>query len=605
MHKVFAYDTKRYDFRGFLKEIYGVDDLSQMHLASNDYKKWKEGEYASLENVETDIHKAFYTKIKSDDEYKKRYCSLVRDLTSELFEKETQIIYQSFPSIRFQFPGNVAIPPHCDSDEIGKHPLGERNFLLPITDMKGTTRLFVESAPGKGDFQGIDLVYGEILFFNGNTCIHYNQENKEDYMRISFDFRMLSPLQYRRYISSAAITTTNPRDLKGERKPVRMTVGGYYQSMDMAEREKDLEWHSVKQLIMQTRPSFNNGEGEASAAYFKEGDPFLTEFKKTEELESRLANLIDVKHCFMTTSGSTAILCALIALGIKPDDEVILPDYTMIATANAVRLLGAKPVFVDVRADTFTLGLEQVKSARTEKTRAVIHVSLNNRSYGLRELASYCKIEGLFLIEDAAQSIGCRLDGKHYGTFGDIGCFSFSTPKIITLGQGGCVVTQDESLAKKLFQIKNFGRESGGSEVYSTFGLNFKITDIQAIIGLCQLSDLERRVVFMRRLFDMYRSLLKSPEVSMLIPQNSEWIPWFVDILVEDRDALAVFLKAHNIQTRVTYPSIHATNVYKEVGEFPNTHVISSKGLFLPSHTLVSDADIEYICKIINLYYYV
>lgn len=604
-HKIYAYDTSKYDFRKFLTDLYNTDDLEHLHLQSVDYQKFLDKQYERLEDVETDIHKKFYKTIKAEETYKGLYVSLVKDLYSFLFTNDPYLVYQSFPSIRFQFPENIAVPPHCDSDEIGRHPLGEKNFLVPITSMKGTTRLFVESEPGKGDFEGVDLEYGEILYFNGNKCIHYNQSNKENYMRISFDFRVIQKDDYKNYILKEPLTQTNPRDLGKERKPVKMNVGGYYQCMFLDEPvEKSMNWHFNNSLILQTRPSFDKHEQDACASYFSSGDPFLTEFKETEKLEKELAGVIGVKHCFMTTSGSTALLVALLALDIRPGDEVIVPNYTMIATANAVRLLGATPVLVDVDQATYTLTLESIQKHQTEKTKAVIHVSLNNRSKDLEAIVEYCKTNNLFLVEDAAQSLGCRLNGKHYGTFGDLGCFSLSSPKIITTGQGGFVVTDNDELAKKLFKLKNFGRASGGVEQYDTFGFNFKFTDIQAVIGQAQLKKLPERVKRMRELFELYyNSLQKVNGIYMNPPQTDEWIPWFIDIFTEKRDELALFLKQHNIQTRIVYPAIHSTDAYKSQGEFPSCEYVSSHGLFLPSHLQLTNEQVDFISRCIRMFF--
>jgi perosamine synthetase len=608
-HKIYSFQTEKYDFRSFLERIYATKDLEQLHRSSSDFLLFQQNAYQRLENIETDLHKIFYSEIKSREEFKNLYCALVKDLYSFLFPGESCLVYQSFPSIRFQFPRNIAVPPHCDSDELGKHPEGEENFLIPITTMRGSTRLFLESKPGEGDFEGVDLEYGDILYFNGNKCIHYNQSNEEDYMRVSFDFRVIRQERYKNYCKST-ITETNPRDLHKERKPVKMLIGGYYQAMFQNRSfERSLQWHSNKELILQTRPSFDATEPQACKAYFENGDPFLTEFKETEKLESQLKEVIGSKHCFMTTSGSSALVVALLALDIQPGDEVIVPNYTMIATANAVRLLGAKPILVDIDPLTFTLNLDILKSALTEKTRAVIHVTLNNRSIGLQDIAAFCKEKALWLIEDAAQSLGCKLNGQHYGTFGDIGCFSLSSPKIITTGQGGFLVTNSDSLGKKIFHIKNFGRSAGGIEKYDMFGLNFKFTDIQAVIGQAQLEKLPFRILKMRWLFETYAKELQdlSTLVKILPAQSKEWIPWFIDIFLQDgetRDALAFFLKQHNIQTRPVYPSISGTEVYGgNTLMTPISASVSHCGLFLPSHLLLTEAQISYICDIIHVFF--
>jgi perosamine synthetase len=606
-HKIYSYDKTVHNFKEYLETLYNCSDLSKLYEQSKEYSLFLDGTIESLENVETDIHKKFYTDIKSNTTFKKLYCSFVKDIYKEFFSEEPFLIYQSFPSIRFQFIGNKAIPPHCDSDDTGKHPIGEKNFLVPITDMKDTTCLFIESSPNKGDFTGIPLEHGELFYFNGNKCIHYNETNKENYMRISFDFRVLTQSAYINYIKNYQITTTNPRDLFKERKPTKMIIGGYYQVMskDM-NLEKTLEWFINDSFIMQTRPSFDSSEALACSNYFTNGDPFLTEFKETEKLEKRLAEFIGVNHCYMVPSGTSAIITALLACNIKAGDDVIVPNFTMIATANAVKLLGANPILVDVNRDTFTLDLETVKANITSKTKAVIHVSLNNRNKDLQELANYLKENNLYLIEDAAQSLGAFSNGQHYGTFGDIGCFSLSSPKIITTGQGGFLVTNNKELASRIFKIKNFGRSSGGVEQYDVFGVNFKFTDIQAVIGLAQVDKLSQRVERMKEIYKLYYDNLNSLKELTILPSNDPgWIPWFIDIIVKDREGLMYFLKQHNVQTRVTYPSIHATEPYSTMvysSNFTNSLHISTNGIFLPTHFLLTNKDIVYICSLIKLF---
>jgi perosamine synthetase len=611
-HTVLQYDTESYKFKEYLQQLFNTTDLENLHLQSQEYQSYLNGSLKSLENVETDIQKKFYKDIKTNLTFKTIYCKLVRDIYRQFFPNEPFLLYQSFPSIRFQFPNNIAVPAHCDSDELGKHPRGEKNFLVPITQMKESTRLFIESKAKEGDFQGVDLDHGDLFFFNGNTCIHYNQENTNNYLRVSFDFRVMTPDDYTRYIQTSSVTQTNPRDIYKERVPVKMFIGGYYQCMFQNQSIDDsYKWFHNNSFIIQTRPNFNSNEGRLCAEYFETGDPFLTEFKQTEKLEREFANYIGVNHCYMTTSGSTALVVALLACGIKAGDDVLVPNYTMIATANAVMLLGANPILIDVDPETYTVNLKTIQEKRTPKTKAVIHVSLNNRSCDIESIAAYCKRENLYLIEDSAQSLGCRLDGKHYGTFGDVGCFSLSTPKIITTGQGGFVVTKNREIADKMFKIKNFGRASGGVEQYDTFGLNFKFTDIQAVIGLAQLSKLEDRVKRMRDIHTLYYSRLKDISgLSMRAAQNDEWIPWFIEIISSKRDELSFFLKQHNIGTRVTYPSIHLTEPYKGIssiqGEsFPHSSFISENGLFLPSHTCLTDEEIIYICQIIKIFFLV
>lgn len=599
-HTVYAFDTQKHPFLEYVRSLYQTDALNQLHQLSPDYQQ------ENISDVETELHQRFYQDIKARPEFKRLYCAFLQDIHRAFFPEEEFLIYQSFPSIRIQWINNVTVPPHYDSDDIGRHPLGEKNFLLPLTEMVGTKRLFIESEPGKGDFQGITMNYGDLLFFNGNRCTHYNEKNVEDSIRISLDFRVILRKDYLAYVEQGDITMTNPRDPEKKRVPTKMIVGGYYQ---ITRRDQDLDsmmiWTHQTTGILQTRPLFGEQEAKACYTYLANPDHFYTEFKKTEELEKALCAVTGSKHCIMTVNGNIALILALMALGIQNGDEVIVPNYTMIASINSVTLVGATPVLVDVDPDTLTLSTAIIDAARTSRTKAIMHVSLNNRSQSMMELARYCKEHGLLLLEDAAQSLGCKTEGQHYGTFGDIGCFSFSTPKIISTGQGGCVVTDRDDLAQKMRKIKNFGRISGGMDVFDSFGINFKFTDVQAVIGLEQLKKLPERVVRMRQMFDLYYDRLHSV-AKMITPQEESWIPWFVDLFTPRRDALIAFLAKHHVQTRATYPEIHRTPMYSSEARsdamFPVSQHVSAHGLFLPSHLLLTDRDIHYVCDLIQLF---
>jgi perosamine synthetase len=594
-HKVYSYDTAIHDFKGLLTKLFNTDDLYTLQNSCEEYIQFQQGKTESLQDIETTLHKQFYRFIKENDTFKTMYVSLIRDILDKLYPNEPGLIFQTFPSIRFQYTGNRSVPPHCDSDELGKHPIGEENFLFPITTMEKSNRLFIETEPNKKDYTGIDLTYGELLHFDGNKCVHYNEQNIENYARISFDFRVMTFKKYINYINDSEISKTNPRDPNKSREPIDIRVGGYYQCIF---KNRPVVYHKHSDSILQTRPSFDDLEATSCYNYFKNGDPFLTEYKKTEELENSLKSRIGTKYCFMTPSGTSAIITALIACGICPGDEVIVPNYTMVATANAVKCLGAIPVVADVDSQTYTLNLDTIKQCITPRTKAIIHVSLNNRSTQLNDIVAYCKEQCIFLIEDAAQSLGCKLNGMHYGTFGDIGCFSLSSPKIITTGQGGFIITDNDSLAEKILKIKNFGRKTPGSEIYDSFGLNFKFTDIQSVIGLAQLSKLDSRILKMRDTHNQYFEKLKDLQnIKIIPPMNDEWIPWFVDIICKNRESISLFLSKHKIQTRITYPTINSI-----LNGISNDMLdISSNGLFLPSHVLLKDTDISFICLLLGI----
>ena len=331
-------------------------------------------------------------------------------------------------------------------------------------------------------------------------------------------------------------------------------------------------------------------------------DNFITEHKKTLELEKIICNYIGCKHCIMTTSGTFAIILALMSLNLNQEDEIIVPNYTMIATINAVKFLKLKPVIIDLDKDSFTLNCEEIKKNITAKTKAIIHVSLNNRYTDIDAIVKLCNDKNIILLEDSAQSLGCKINGKSLGTFGKIGCFSLSTPKIISTGQGGFCVTNDDEIAKKINMIKNFGRRESGKDDFEIFGINAKFTDLQAVIGIEQMKKLDLRVNRMREIYDLYYNNLKDI-VKMIPPLNEEWVPWFVDIYIPDRENLINFLKIHKIQTREVYGEINKTNIYYSDIVLPNSNYCCRNGLFLPSYITLDNNEILYICKLIILWY--
>ena len=522
----------------------------------------------------------------------------MKDIYTYFYPEEEFFIYQSFPSIRIQFPNGVSIPPHKDSDHLSNHPLGEKNFLVPITEMKDTNSIWLESEEDRKDFKPYHLKYGNLFRFNGNTCMHYNKKNQEGKLRISMDFRIILREDYLKYVNFADLKKTNPRDLALNRQPTIMLAGGYYQICQRSREERLSDWIKIE-TIMQHRPSFEKEEAEACYRYMLE-DNFVTEHKKTQELEKIISNYLNCKECIMTTSGTLAITLALMALDLPEGSEVIVPNYTMIATVNSVKFLKLKPVIIDVDLETGTLSLEEIKKHITEKTKCILHVSLNNRYKNIEEIVDYCKNNHIEMLEDSAQSLGCKINGKNLGTFGKIGCFSLSTPKIISAGQGGFCVTNDLEIARKMRMIKNFGRRESGKDNFEVFGMNFKFTDIQSVICLEQMKKLDWRVVRMRQIYDLYYQNLKD-HYEMKEPLSDEWIPWFVDIYVDNREQIVNFLKNHKINTRPVYGQINKTSIYYSDENLINSNSICQRGLFLPSYVDITDNQINYICNILML----
>jgi perosamine synthetase len=347
--------------------------------------------------------------------------------------------------------------------------------------------------------------------------------------------------------------------------------------------------------IPQIQPVMGEEEREEVLQVMESG--FITEGKRTRQLESEWARFLDVPHAIVVNNATLALTIVLQALGIGPGDEVIVPDFTFIATANAVSLAGARPVFADVTRETFTLDLADAARRITRRTRAIIPVHLNGRSTDMQQLNELARKHDLFLVEDAAQAMGSQQGGQFLGTFGVAGVFSLGTTKIITSGQGGVIVARGKNQHEACLRIKDHGRLSRSAEVHDTLGFNSKFTDLQAALALAQLRKLPARIAAKRELFRWYREFLAGVSEINIPPMDlSDAVPWFVDVLCRDRTALESHLASAGIETRRFYFPIHSQPCYRHEGNYPVTEEISARGLWLPSSVNLTRADVQDIC---------
>jgi len=353
-------------------------------------------------------------------------------------------------------------------------------------------------------------------------------------------------------------------------------------------------------------PWIGQEERDAVLKYMESGG-WLTEYKYTRQFESMIADYVGARYASVVCNGTISLLAALLAAGIRMGDEVIVPDFTMIASANSVIWAGGTPVLVDVDEKSLCLDLEKAEKAITKKTKAIVFVSLNGRAANMEALLDLCRKHGLILIEDAAQSLGARYKGKHMGTFGAVGSFSFSAPKIITTGQGGALVTDRADLYEAIIQIRDFGRKKPGVDEYVSLGYNMKFTDIQAVIGIEQMKKLEERVERKKSIYRCYfKNLEHVPYVRFIRTDLNDTPPWFIDVLVEDREALAEYLNQNKIGSRPFYPPVHTQSPYNNLypsHDFPVATDISKRGLWLPSSSFLSEEDINFISQTIEAFY--
>lgn len=360
---------------------------------------------------------------------------------------------------------------------------------------------------------------------------------------------------------------------------------------------------SNNKRINQFEPWFDEEEKRQLAQVIDSG--WIQESKLTREFERQYAEFVGSKYAVSTTSGTIAIFMALKAYGIGPGDRVIVPDYTAIGTLNAVALAGAAVDIVDVQKTDANISPEAVEKAITPSTKAVIAVHINGRPADMKRISEVASKNGVHVIEDAAQCLGSRLDGRHLGTFTDMGCFSLATSKIITTGQGGMVVTSSDELFTKLVEAKDQGttarlKSTSIPDWYEGIGYNFKFTDLQAAVGIAQFKKLPSRIKRRLEMHKLYGELLSG--VGEFIPTETSRgvVPWYDDILfqsTEERARVMQNLKKNQIGAREFYRPLHTQPAYRREGDFANTELLYRTGMWLPSSTFLTDQDVAFVSE--------
>ncbi|OGH64485.1 MAG: hypothetical protein A2821_03115 [Candidatus Magasanikbacteria bacterium RIFCSPHIGHO2_01_FULL_41_23] len=335
--------------------------------------------------------------------------------------------------------------------------------------------------------------------------------------------------------------------------------------------------------------------------YINEG-PLVTQF------ETKIAALVNAKYAIATPSCTVGLFLALKALGIGHGDEVLVPDITFIATANAVDLCGATPILVDVDPATFTIDCGQAEKRITAKTKAIMPVHVTGRGADMSAVMALATRHNLFVVEDAAEALMSKQGSQYLGTFGQAGCFSFSPNKTITTGQGGLIVTNDEKIYNRLRPLKDQGRPTrgtGGDDRHDTIGYNFKMTDLQAAIGLGQLTLLKKRIERMKRNHELYQTNLGDLPYLSLFKFRTEEVPQWTDALIpERRDELVEYLKTNSIDSRKYWFPIHRQLAYKQPDDlFPQSILLSPQAVWLPSAYTLTDEDVLTVCEKIKEFF--
>lgn len=344
---------------------------------------------------------------------------------------------------------------------------------------------------------------------------------------------------------------------------------------------------------------------------------WLTEGSKSEAFLEALRALMGVKHACFAPNGTLALYLGLRALGIGPGDEIIVPDFTFMGSASAVQMAGATPVFCDISPDTLQVEAQHISKMITPKTRAIMPVHVYGATCDMEPILKIAEVKSLLVIEDAAQAVGVFYKERHAGTFGNVGCFSFFADKTLTTGEGGLVVTNDDNIYENLQYLRNQGRIDRGSFIHPRLGYNFRMTDIQAAIGLVQLKKLKQIIALKSRIMDRYQELLKGLEEIRFIQviKESSIIPFRIAIYADRAADLIQYMVSQNIECRTFFYPLHRQPAFNYLTEnpecsqemrdenFPGAIYAYKNGICLPSYPGLPEEDLEYVCEKIKDFY--
>jgi len=319
--------------------------------------------------------------------------------------------------------------------------------------------------------------------------------------------------------------------------------------------------------------------------------------KHVQEFEKSVASFVKSKYAIAVNSGTAALQAALYALDIKKGDEVLLPAFTFVGTANAVVATGAKPIFIDILKENYTIDPDDLEKKITKRTRAIIPVHLYGNVVFMERLSEISKKQNIPIIEDSAQSLGSTYKKKHTGTFFEMGCYSMYPTKVMTSGEGGIVVTNNKKLRDKLLMIRNHGMIHGYDT--KTFGLNLRLPEINAAIATVQIKKLPQFLKFRRKNAELLSKLISDSGVTLPHQRKGENVNWYLYTITTDkRDKLLKKLNEKGVGAMSYYHTpVHKIPFYKQKTKLPVTDWAASHVISLPIHPNVTLKNLEFIAK--------
>lgn len=361
-----------------------------------------------------------------------------------------------------------------------------------------------------------------------------------------------------------------------------------------------------KEMILTAGPSISAREAyytweAARNGWNHQWSHYLTRF------QDAFGAYVGTRHALATSSCTGALHLALAALGIGPGDEVIVPDITWVATANAVLYVGATPIFADIEPDTWCLDPKSFESKITPRTKAVMPVHLYGHPARMDQIVAIARKHGLYIVEDAAPAIGAEWQDRKTGTFGDIACFSFQGAKLVVSGEGGMLVTNDSALYERVYALWDQGRKPGTFWIQSN-GLKYKMSNVQAAVGLGQLERVDELIEMKRRIFGWYaQGLAGMPYLQLNFEADgARSIYWMSSLVLEEaaplsRDQLREALKKKNVDTRPVFPAISQYSIWPVKQEpHPVAHRVGNQAINLPSGVCLRKSQVDYVCRAIR-----
>ena len=367
--------------------------------------------------------------------------------------------------------------------------------------------------------------------------------------------------------------------------------------------QKKTELELKLDRIFQVEPLISEEDIKNVNTYISSGS-WVTENNVTKELENDIKNYLGREYAVAVPNGTIAIYLSLLSAGITDGMKVAVPNLTMIATINAVLWANAEPIMIDVD-ESLCMSYEKLLEV-DEKIDCVLFVPLNGRTGEGEQIQKWCIENEVIFIEDSAHALGSSYESKKCGSLGELSVLSFTPHKIITMGQGGMVFTDDEKLYNYLISIKTFNRSKDKSDWHEGFGLNFKITDLQASLGLSQFKKLDFFIEKKLKTLKYYQKNIQSDDIKVR-PFKQNELPWFFDIELnseDEKEEIKKYLDENGIETRDFYPAL-SSQKYLDMYKSDNlgfSENIYNKLLWLPSGNNLSEEQLSYICKTISNY---